>query len=76
MVTFQELLTEINTLPLEERLILLEALSRSLRAELSAAAPAVAPVNRVRGLLKPAGPAPDEAEMQQAYTRYLIEKYT
>ena len=75
-MTFQELLTEINTLPLEERLILLETLTRRLRAELSPSSPVVAPVDQVRGLLKPAGPVPQDADRQQAYTRTLIGKYT
>jgi len=29
----------------------------------------------VRGLLKPAGPLPTDAELKDDYTRYLIEKY-
>jgi hypothetical protein len=74
-MTFQELLTEINSLPLEERLILLEALTRSLRTELSPPPQAIAPVDKMRGLLRPAGPLPAPAETDD-YTRYLIEKYT
>ncbi len=75
-MTFQELLTEINSLPLEERLILLEALTRSLRTELSPPPQTIAPVAKIRGLLRPSGPVPDQAEADDAYTRYLIEKYT
>ncbi len=73
---YEELLTEISHLPLDERLALLEALTRSLRAELRPPARAGASVHRVRGLLKPAAPAPTDAEIQEDYTRYLIEKYT
>ena len=75
-MTFQELLTEITSLPLEERLILLEALTRGLREELHPQAHASAPVERVRGLLKPSGPVPGDLDVEDAYTRYLIEKYT
>jgi hypothetical protein len=75
-VTFQELLTEINSLPLEERLILLEALTRGLRAELSLQPQAIAPVETVRGRLKPTEPMPTDEDVKDAYARYLIEKYT
>ncbi len=75
-MTYQELLTEISQLPLDERLALLEALTHSLRAELRPPARAGSSVQRVRGLLKPAGPAPTDAEIQEDYTRHLIEKYT
>lgn len=75
-MTFQNLLTEISQLPLDERLALLEVLTHSLRTELRRTPRDGSPVNRVRGLLKPAGPLPTDVERKDDYTRYLIEKYT
>ena len=75
-MTYQELLTEIGQLPLDERLALLEALTHSLRAELRPTTRGGSSVVRVRGLLKPAGPLPTDVDFKADYTRYLIEKYT
>jgi hypothetical protein len=75
-MTFQELLSEINSLTLEERLILLETLTRGLRSELSGQPHSIVPVGEVRGRLKPADALPADLELDDAYTRYLIEKYT
>lgn len=72
----QELLTEIGQLPLDERLALLEALTRSLRAELRPTPRGGSSVDRVRGLLKQARPLPTDGEINDDYTRYLVEKYT
>ena len=75
-MTYQELLTEIGQLPLDERLALLEALTHSLRTELRPTPRGGSSVDRVRGLLKPAGPLPTDVELKDDYTRYLVEKYT
>ena len=75
-MTYQDLLTEINRLPLDERLALLEALTHSLRSEMRPPVRAGSSVRRVRGLLKPAGPMPTDVELKDDYARYLIEKYT
>jgi hypothetical protein len=74
-MTYQELLTEIGQLPLDERLALLEALTHSLRTELRPTPRSGSSVDQVRGLLKPAGPLPTDVELKDDYTRYLIEKY-
>jgi hypothetical protein len=75
-MTFQELLSEINSLPLEERLILLETLTRGLRSELGGQPHSMVPVGELRGRLKPAGNLPADLELDDAYTLDLIEKYT
>ena len=73
---YQELLTEISRLPLDEQLALWEALTRNLRTELRPMIRGGSSAGQVRGLLKPAGPMPTEAEFKDDYTRYLIDKYT
>ena len=75
-MTFHELLTEISQLPLDERLALLEALTHSLRTELRRTSRSGSLADRVRGLLKPAGPLPTDVERKDDYTRYMIKKYT
>jgi hypothetical protein len=75
-MVYQEILKEIHTLSVEERLRLLEELTRSLWGDLSVRHSAVSPVERVRGLLKPDGqPIPDDEQITDAYTQHLIEKY-
>ena len=75
-MTYKDLVSEIKQLPLNERLLLLEALTRSVRNELAPPTRRGSSVNRVRGMIKPTGPLPSDNELKDAYTRYLIEKYT
>ena len=35
----------------------------------------VIPFTRLRGVLKPDGPLPSDAQLQDSYTEYLVEKY-
>jgi hypothetical protein len=68
---------EIERLPLNEQLALLEALTRALRKTLTQSGtkePGRAP-KLVRGMLKPDGPMPTDEELKQDYTDYLIKKY-
>ena len=74
-MTYQELLSEIRYLPLDERLALLEALTHSLCDELRPVGHARPSASQVRGMLKSDGPLPTDAEISDAYTRYLLEKY-
>ena len=74
---YRDMVTEIVKLPVEERLLLLEELTRSLRADLSAqerSAGASRP-KLSRGMLKPVGPLPSDNDLRQDYTDYLIRKY-
>lgn len=80
-MTLQEMLTEIPRLTPRERLLLLEALSRSLRQDLVLDADQrmerEAVVERLFGVLRPAtGQPPTDAELQDDYTNYLSEKYS
>ena len=64
------LLETIERLPLEQRLTLLEFISRTARAEL-----ADTNASRVRGLLATDQLAPSDEEVQNGYTESLDEKY-
>lgn len=74
-MTYQELVKTIQTLPLEERLSLLEVLTSSLRADFPGKGVRPASLAEVRGMLKVEGPAPTDEEIENGYTDYLIEKY-
>ena len=70
----QELLIQIQKLPLEDRLTLLEALTRGLQEEKRPRKRV--PVAEIRGIAKPDGPIPTDEELKEDYTRYLMEKYS
>ena len=75
---YQELVTEIEKLPLTEQLSLLETLARLIsRRTVKPTAPENS-LQRVRGLLKPAPSqsTPTDTELVDDYTEYLIKKYT
>jgi len=75
-MTVQNVMTEIRNLSVEEKLELLRTLTHTLRDEWHPPPRAGSPVSRVRGLLKPDGPTPTDAEVMDAYTDYLMEKYS
>lgn len=76
-MTQQQLLEEINRLSLEERAELLAALARSMQEELRARGGGRegSSVARLRGLLKPEGKLPSDAELADDYASHLLEKY-
>lgn len=76
-MTYRDIAAEFKQLPINERLLLLEELVRSLRRDVAAtmklqtrAAPKL-----WRGMLKPIGPMPSDQELEDAYVEYLAEKY-
>ena len=75
-MTYQDLLSAIGDLSTEERLRLIEVLSRSLRTEQATGRASASSAARVRGMLRPIGGIPADSELADTYTRYLIEKYT
>ena len=75
-MTYQELAAEIVRLPVYERLSLLELVSRSLRDDLVPHTPTKSLTARLRGIARPAGPAPADAEVEDDYTTYLERKYS
>jgi hypothetical protein len=80
-MTLQEILSEIPRLTTRERLMMLEALSRSLREELEAPTLAErtereATVERLFGALHAdVAPLTDD-ELREEYTDYLSKKYS
>jgi hypothetical protein len=76
-MTYHDVAVEIERLPLNEQLALLEVLTRSLRKTLtqSDAKKSGKSLKLVRGMLKPDGPMPTDEELKEDYTNYLIRKY-
>ena len=75
-MTREELVEEIRRLPLEQRVELLEVISRSVREEVRPREHRASIVSRLRGIAKPDGPPPTDEEVKEDYTRYLMEKYS
>ena len=68
-------MSQIKQLSFEDRMELLELLTRDLRDErrpVSGKGPSLA---RVRGMLRPEGLPPTADELADSYTDYLMEKY-
>lgn len=74
---YREIAAEFKQLPVDERLMLLEELARSLRMELAESKEELGkhPAGLWRGMLKPAESAPSDDEIDASYVDYLIEKY-
>jgi len=75
-MSHEQLISEIRQLPLEQRMELLEAISRSVREEMRPRELRESAVSRLRGIAKPEGPPPSDEEIKEDYTRYLTEKYS
>lgn len=75
-MTHEELIKEIMQLPLEQRMELLETISRSVREEIQPRERRESIGSRLRGIAKFDGPLPTDEEMKEDYTRYLTEKYS
>ncbi len=75
-MTREQLFEEIRRLPLEQRVELLEVISRSVRDEVRPRERRGSVVERLRGIAKPDGPPPSDEEIKEDYTRYLTEKYS
>jgi hypothetical protein len=61
---------------MQERLMLLETLSRSLRAEISAPPRSPGSAERLAGIITSNGPVPTDQQIRKSYTDYLEEKYS
>lgn len=76
---YSELVSEARRLPHGEQLQLVEDLLRAMRQ--TATRPAhpkqrrIVPFKQLRGALKPGGALPTDGELEDAYTRHLLEKY-
>lgn len=78
-MVYHEIVSEAKRLPLGEQLQLVEELLRAMRQ--TATNPVrpkrkrAIPFHQLRGALKPGGPLPTDSELEDAYTRHLMEKY-
>ena len=75
-MTYQEIVKKIQTLPVTERLSLLEILAHSLQTEMQEASvkSRQSILAEVRGMLR-VDPLPGDEELREDYTNYLSEKY-
>jgi hypothetical protein len=77
-MTFAQLLTEIDRLSVEERIRLMEALTRSLQVELrpTRRKKRGSSLRRVMGVLRlEGGKAPSDRELRDQYVNHLIQKH-
>ena len=82
-MTVKEIVAQAEQLPLVERWFIINELLRLLQREtVMKAVPEPASgaddefsAARLRGVLKPGGPIPTDAEVKEDYINYLIEKY-
>ena len=75
-MTYLELAAEIIRLPVHERLSLLELVTRSLHEDVSPHVRTKSLAARLRGIARPDGSAPSDAEVREDYTTYLERKYS
>ena len=77
-MTHAELIKEIMQLPLEQRMELLETISRSVREEMQPRPRenSVPLSQRLYGILKFDGDPPTDEELKNHYADYLLEKYS
>lgn len=75
-MTHEELIKEIMQLPLEQRMELVETISRSVREEMRPREQKESIVSRLRGIAKFDGPPPTDEDIKEDYIRYLTEKYS
>jgi len=75
-MTTEELLVEIKRLSVDERLEILEILSRDVREALRMSQAQGVPVERVRGLLRTNAPLPGRDDLKNDYVDYLETKYS
>jgi hypothetical protein len=65
-MTYQEIIAELPRLTIEERLNLLEALSRSLRADISAPRLSPGSAERLAGIIAIEGAAPTDQQIRES----------
>jgi hypothetical protein len=75
-MTHEELTREIMQLPLEQRIELLQAISRSVTEETRTREQRASAVRRLRGIAKFDGPPPTDEELKDDYAEYLMKKYS
>jgi len=78
-MVYREIVSEAKRLPFGEQLLLVEELLRAMRQTTARSArpkqKRIIPFAQLRGALKPVGPLPTDSELEDAYTKHLMEKY-
>ncbi len=74
-MTVKDLMLEIRRLSPEEQFMLLESITRTLWETWRVPQRSGSSLNRVRGILKPEGKMPTDAELNDLRTQHLVEKY-
>ena len=74
---YQEIVTEIENLPLDKQLSLMETLARSISRRASRRSAPKTSLGQVRGMLKPipGEPMPTDVNLADDYAGYLMKKY-
>lgn len=72
--TLQQLKQQINQLPINERLALIQSLLASIEAETQPTQDIKAAIERMRGIAKTDAPAPTDAEVEQMLEEHRVEK--
>jgi hypothetical protein len=75
-MTYQDIIDQIPRLTMQERLMLLEMLSRSLRADISAPTRSPGSAERLAGIITSDGVVPTDQQVRESYTDYIEEKYS
>lgn len=75
-MTYEEIIKEIKELPLSGRLMVLDAISQSVREEEQPLKSRVSVVDQLWGIARPDGPLPSDEELKEDYIRYLTEKFS
>jgi hypothetical protein len=74
-LTYQDLVIEIKRLSPHEQDALLHLLRKLVNDSFDHQAGRATSLARVRGMLKPEGLIPNDEDLTEDYTRYLIKKY-
>ena len=75
-MTHEEIIKEIKELPLSGRLMVLDAISQSVREEEQPPSDRVSVADQLWGIAKPDGQLPTDEQLKEDYIRYLTEKYS
>lgn len=75
-MTYEQVLAEAKSLPVEERRRLMREIATSLRDEGGIPVPRGVPASRLEGIIKFDDPPPTDEELKEDYINYLIEKYS
>ncbi len=75
-MTYQELVSEIVGLPISERLVVLELVSRLVREELAPQSRTGSLAEQLRGIAKVDDRPQTDAKVRDNYTNFLDQKYS